>query len=337
MEPVRLRSRLLAAGLSATGVLRLRERHVSGATVVAYHGIVDHADDPVLDRFSVDVRVFRSHLAFFRRRCQPVSLAQLIARLQEGGDVPPGWVAVTLDDGLLSQARIAAPLLREYGIPWAWSIPAGLVGTGRAVWMYEMTLLIMRCWRLPELPPLPGQTVPWPTRTLRERALACQGIKGHLIAGCTASQRRAYLNACLAQVGEGEFLDALCRYGRFTSASWDDVRACARDGVELLSHGWSHEPHNGQLEEAESRQELIESRERIGEMTGCLPAGFAMPAGRSTPNLAAALAKAGYTYGVTSEPARVHAGCSLFAVPRTNGEYPLSILRRELIWESAGR
>lgn len=333
MERVRVRSRVVAGLLCATGLQRRRECRARGAVIITYHGVMENVTDPVLDRYCVDAATFRRHLRFLCRRYEPVALSRLVERLRSGDEVPATWVAVTLDDGLANQAQLAADLLREFGVPWAWCLPAGLIGSGRSLWAYELTLLLLRCWPRPATLPLAGALGALPVGTARERVRACETIKAHLLMACTPAERRAYVDACMDVVGADRFQEALRRDGRYALAAWADVKRLAQAGVELISHGWTHEPQNGYLDAAASTRELTDSREQIARMTGYTPIGFAMPSGVACEGREAALAAAGYTFALTSVPARVNSGTDVMAMPRMSGEYPLAVLRRQLLWQ----
>jgi peptidoglycan/xylan/chitin deacetylase (PgdA/CDA1 family) len=57
---------------------------------------------------------FREHLEWIRRAgYRAVTVSEL---LEAGGDLPPRWVALTFDDGLLDNYTEVFPLLQEYGV-----------------------------------------------------------------------------------------------------------------------------------------------------------------------------------------------------------------------------
>jgi peptidoglycan/xylan/chitin deacetylase (PgdA/CDA1 family) len=75
--------------------------------------------------------------------------------------------------------------------------------------------------------------------------------------------------------------------------SWDEVEALARQGCEFGSHTLTH-PGLDQLPEAQAREEIAGSRQRLGERLGRDVSLFCYPRGAFTPALAALVAAAGY-------------------------------------------
>ena len=65
-----------------------------------------------------------------RRRFRVVPLAEVFDTLRSGRDMPPRTVAVTFDD-CYRDNLFAARVLAEHGLPAAFFVPTGFVGTDR--------------------------------------------------------------------------------------------------------------------------------------------------------------------------------------------------------------
>lgn len=78
------------------------------------------------------------------------------------------------------------------------------------------------------------------------------------------------------------------------------VLACARAGIEVGSHTLSH-PHLPQLADQLLRQELVGSRERIGELLGEAPYAFCYPYGDHDHRVVQAVRDAGYQVATTTQ------------------------------------
>jgi peptidoglycan/xylan/chitin deacetylase (PgdA/CDA1 family) len=98
------------------------------SVVLGYHGVAGsrRRDDLHLlqvspERFTMQIDLLRE--AGFRF----VTMAQL-ARLAGGDTPPPGYAAVTFDDGLSNNHTVALPILRARGIPATVYVTIGFIG-----------------------------------------------------------------------------------------------------------------------------------------------------------------------------------------------------------------
>ena len=108
--------------------------------VLAYHAV----DDP--GRFA-------EHLDFLRRRTHPISLDELMGAM-DGGPRPERAVLITFDDADRTVLEVAAPLLRERGLPAVAFVVAGLLDGDRPVWTAEVRRLVALGGTAPGVPPL---------------------------------------------------------------------------------------------------------------------------------------------------------------------------------------
>lgn len=126
------------AGLEATGLasLYVRLRKVSGTTIFNYHSVADRDQVRWVDpRYHMTPKLFERQMRFLATRRHPVSLTRLVEALEEGRDLPPRTVVVTLDDGYLDHLTVAAPILATYRIPAAFFLPTGYVARAENQWI----------------------------------------------------------------------------------------------------------------------------------------------------------------------------------------------------------
>jgi peptidoglycan/xylan/chitin deacetylase (PgdA/CDA1 family) len=295
-----------------------------------YHGVVSRDRDRLLDQYAIDVQSFRSHLAFLRQRSEVVPLSRIIECVSSGAPVPRAWVAITLDDALASQVTTAAEALAAQGMPWALAAPAGLIETGRSVWTYEFRFLLLECWPEPTLP-WPSEGRPdLPARSVTERREAVRAVLPHLFE-IPDDRRAAYLEQLIDRAGRAEFLRRLAEDGRFVLATWAQLRSMRDSGVEVLSHGWHHRPQNPSMRREALVEEIERSRALLGQRLGVSPAGFALPHGARAGATDEMITAAGYKFCLSSRPERVTGVDRLRDVPRFSAEYPLAVLRRNLV------
>jgi peptidoglycan/xylan/chitin deacetylase (PgdA/CDA1 family) len=109
---------------------RIRSRR---SVILGYHGV---AEAGLLD----DLSLLLVPPARFRRQLQLmlaagfhfVTLSELMAT--GNGKPPPGFAAVTFDDGMRNNRSIALPILRELGIPATVFVTVDFIG-GRSPWV----------------------------------------------------------------------------------------------------------------------------------------------------------------------------------------------------------
>lgn len=95
-------------------------------TVLNYHQVMDPADD----YSSVSTAAFRQQMEFLKRNYRVVRLAEAVELLETPGRTDR-LVSVTFDDGYLDNARTAAPILRELGLPACFFVSTEMIGGGR--------------------------------------------------------------------------------------------------------------------------------------------------------------------------------------------------------------
>jgi len=87
----------------------------TGIPVLTYHDIVESRG---ADAYAVTPGDFRRHLEFLRdQNYVPISLQRLIDARDGKASLPDKPVLLTFDDGLESYAKVALPVMREYGYP----------------------------------------------------------------------------------------------------------------------------------------------------------------------------------------------------------------------------
>ncbi len=101
--------------------------------------------------------------------------------------------------------------------------------------------------------------------------------------------------------------------------SWDQVRDLARQGIDFGSHSISHADLTT-LAPSALEEQLVTSRDQIGERLGAAPKTFAPPYGRSNAKVRSAIARH-YGISVGTRLARAGRTCNLYDVPRIEMHY----------------
>jgi len=110
-------------GASGAGLSRWLSPRI---TVILYHRVTDDARD----NLTVGIAQFDRQMALLREHCEPLSLAQVLSATAIPRSPRP-LVAVTFDDGYLDNYLHAAPILLKHGVPAAFFVSTGLIGTQR--------------------------------------------------------------------------------------------------------------------------------------------------------------------------------------------------------------
>jgi peptidoglycan/xylan/chitin deacetylase (PgdA/CDA1 family) len=113
---------------------RLEHLHRQRSVILGYHGISR-------SRRRHDLNLLLTHPSRFRTQLESlleagfefVTAAEL-ARLANGGEPPPGYAAITFDDGMRNNRTVAFPILQRYGIPATVYISIDLIG-GVSPWV----------------------------------------------------------------------------------------------------------------------------------------------------------------------------------------------------------
>ncbi len=103
-------------GLNCTFALRI--------TILLYHRVADNARD----NLTVGVEQFDRQMSLIRKYCQPISIEDaLTCETIEKTRKP--FVCATFDDGYFDHYIKAAPILLRHGIPAAFFVSTGIIGT----------------------------------------------------------------------------------------------------------------------------------------------------------------------------------------------------------------
>jgi peptidoglycan/xylan/chitin deacetylase (PgdA/CDA1 family) len=120
----RVVKQILASGVFGLHRLGLDRLLAPRITVLLYHRV----SDDVRDNLTVGIEQFDRHMGLVARHFEPVAIESVLAASIVRRSPRP-LVCVTFDDGYLDNYRHAAPILRRHGIPAAFFIATGIVGS----------------------------------------------------------------------------------------------------------------------------------------------------------------------------------------------------------------
>ncbi|MFZ1989564.1 MAG: polysaccharide deacetylase family protein [Alphaproteobacteria bacterium] len=123
--------RLVFAGYTASLAplqnRRLAAQKAQRVSVLCYHRV----NDELRDNVTIAIESFDRQIAFIRKRYQIVAPSEIVANSIDRSSSRP-IVAVTFDDGYLDNYQNAFPILKKHGVPAAFFVSTGIVGTDRA-------------------------------------------------------------------------------------------------------------------------------------------------------------------------------------------------------------
>lgn len=316
-------SRLVARLRSAPGAARRRIRPVHpGPAILLYHRIAVRPVDPW--GLCVSPDRFAAHLAHLRATRLPLPLPELVDRLATG-TLPPQAVAVTFDDGYLDNARTAAPLLVDAGIPATFFLTTGAVGSGQPFWwdaLIPLTLThrgpVHHTVTIGERPielrwpaaPAGPDGIGWrawePPRTPREQAYHELWNALHHLAPAESAAAFLDLQRTLGPTGaDADVSTGLDPDPDGLPMSADDAAAlAAQPGLAVCAHSCTH-PALAHLQPEAQRAEIEASRRAVEALTGVPTTGFAYPHGSRTAVTRELVAAAGFTWACSTEAASI--------------------------------
>jgi peptidoglycan/xylan/chitin deacetylase (PgdA/CDA1 family) len=222
--------------------------------VLCYHGVLAEARP---DRWSYENWVgadqFRAQLRWLKRILEPVDLAG-VARWRDARlSGKRGPVLVTFDDGYRNNRTVAAPILKEEGVPALFFLATGYIGTSRTLWHDEMRMRVLQ-WPLSQIRLPSGQLSHLPAEIHGRRQLAVKITQESKRLGeipCADFLEYLRSNTPAAEVMDDrearEFM------------TWDEARSLAAAGFELGSHTVEH-PILSTLSREKIASELRESK-----------------------------------------------------------------------------
>jgi peptidoglycan/xylan/chitin deacetylase (PgdA/CDA1 family) len=286
-----------------------------------YHRVAIERSDPW--GLCVSPMHFEEHLDALRRHRSVVPLAELHRRVV-AGDVAPGTVAVTFDDGYVDNLLAAEPLLRQYDVPATVFVASGYTDRGVEFWWDELERIVLSPDDLPA-----RMTIPLPNGG--EPHTLDLGASAHysLAAAAHHAHWRAYrsdpptarhaaflatweqlvtlhdaeqwsaLRSLLDAAGRAPAMRPSCR-----PMTAGEIGTLARGGVmEIGAHPLTH-PALPALSPREQEREIRDGAAALEAILGHPVRGFSYPHGRFTDDTVRIVRDAGFAYACAGVPSR---------------------------------
>jgi peptidoglycan/xylan/chitin deacetylase (PgdA/CDA1 family) len=258
--------------------------------------------------------------AIRRSGIELVSLDEMHRRL-EGRDFARRFACVTFDDGYRDTLRLAYPILRRHGVPFAVYIPTSFPDRLGELWWLALEAVIARKDRIGLV--IDEEDRRFDCGTVDEKRHLFDQVYGWLRARATEDELRNVVRDLAKRYGVElrAFCNDLCM-------SWAEIAELAADPLVTIGAHTVNHCMLKKLDEDAARCEMRESAAVLEAALGKRPQHFSYPfgdAGSAGPREFAIARELGFKTAVTTRPGvlfpehRAH----LMALPRIslNGEY----------------
>ncbi|NQT51559.1 polysaccharide deacetylase family protein [bacterium] len=286
------------------------------ALVLRYHRVGGTPEEPV--PLGVSPEEFDAQLRFLRARCHVVSPSELVTALGEGRPLAPGTATITFDDGYADNFTTAFPLLQEHGLPAAFFVTTGWIGTHRMLWWDRLREVVHGAVGSPS--PAAERLVDVPgIEALAPTSLATH----HDAAALELALATAWRNLRLPPEDMEPLIDRVAHAlggpappsQGHRPMTWEQVEQLRRAGMEIGSHLVSH-VRLATAPPERARDELVQSKQTLEERLGESVDLVAYPEGSHSREVQALAAEAGYRAAFTTDVGSAAPGDPLLALRR---------------------
>ncbi len=298
-------SQLSHHAVRALGSLALPGARAKRFCIVSYHRILETAD-PILPS-EPDVDTFRWQAELLGQCFNVMPLHEAVRALHEQR-LPARVVCITFDDGYRSTYDLAFPILRQLGLPATVFTTTGYCG-GKSMWNDQIVDAVRS---------MPGRNLDLRDVGLGLHALETVADKRQTINKLTAASK--YLAHGTRHQITQKLVDLVgAPVGEDLMLTREMILNLSRNDIEIGGHTVSH-PILSSLPPEQAREEIIQNKAQLEEITGIPARLFAYPNGK--PGLdfdrshVQMVREAGYVAAFTTSIGAVDATHDLYQLPR---------------------
>jgi peptidoglycan/xylan/chitin deacetylase (PgdA/CDA1 family) len=275
-----------------------RHAPVPTLSIVTYHHVAEHDPSYPYDPNVADATPaqFRRHMETIARYGTPIGIDDLI-RAIHGAPLPRNPVMVTFDDGYRSCHEVALPILRAVGVRATFFIATSFVSERRLYWWERIAILLGQS-RKKTL----QISYPHPLTLALDQPRVYEKLTD-LIKNTSALDVERFLAELRAALDVEWTPGIETHHADQLIMTWDQVRALARAGMDIESHGRKHRVLQT-LDDATLADELTGSRRELEAQLGRPVRALAYPVGRrinGERRIRDALSAAGYQIGLSNQ------------------------------------
>ncbi|WP_304511753.1 polysaccharide deacetylase family protein [Desulfobacula sp.] len=201
---------------------------------------------------------------------------ELEGSLANENDFTSPSVAITFDDGFLSNYTLAYPILKEFGLPAAMIyLSTGFIGTNNAPWVDElMDILSTTKSSTLIFPELLGDEV-LNISTRHQKRVAVTKLF-NIMLRLKHKQKIIKMQKLSKMLGVDEIIK---ENAERKMLNWDEVTEMSNNSISFGAHTISH-PTLSKMEISEAKREICESKKEIEARIGKKVRHFAIPNGK---------------------------------------------------------
>jgi peptidoglycan/xylan/chitin deacetylase (PgdA/CDA1 family) len=224
--------------------------------------------------FPEDPAMLRSQCKHLRQHYRPVAMKQVAAALHGGESLPPGAVAITVDDGYRDFLLRAYPVFREFEIPATVFLVSDFID-GKGMLWWDRLAYAFRTTK--------QDAISFESNGLRTIKLdrsrshdQCRAVVAEL-KKLPNTERTAIVDRVIAALDVSE---PPSPPEEFAPLSWNEVRELAQGNVEFGAHTRTHPILSTLAGPEETLREISYSRDRLATELGAPVLHFCYPNGR---------------------------------------------------------
>ena len=103
------------------------KKEIKGYAILTYHELLIKKNTSIPDPMVIEYFTFEKQIKYLKKTFKFISINNLIDRIKNKIEPDKLYIALTFDDGYLSQYDLARPLLEKYNIPATFFITINFV------------------------------------------------------------------------------------------------------------------------------------------------------------------------------------------------------------------
>ena len=282
--------------------------HKSRSVVLMYHGITSRSAYSGVENyhgFNLPVGELERQLEYLRKRCNPISLQDLLAG--RGLSRSRTNVVVTFDDGYGNNYGNAFPLLSRFEVPAVFALTTGFIADSQPLWNDVIEHVVQNCSRSEVCMRWDGETRDFVLRGFEGR-LALYNWLMALAVRIPQERRDELLEHVALELGTPACMAEILAREDYRPMTPDQIRSMSSSGlIEFASHSVHHYLLS-KLAPAKRSFELSESKRMIEAWSGSPCTTFCVPGGAYDDDVLERARGAGYVSVLTSDVGAVRPG-----------------------------